>query len=387
MLKLLQNLGVALIGIIAACLIAEIGLRIFGPPNPHFFTYDGDRGWGLRAGAAGWQRDEGEGFVRINRDGMRDIDHSIAKPPGTFRIAVIGDSFTEAQELPRMATFWSVMQDRLAACPALAGQIVEALDLGVDGYGTAQEIMTLDRFGWKYHPDAVVLAFFNGNDFRNNSVALEGDKCRPFYVERAGELVLGGPFEDSEAFRLNCAARFYSRYSRLLDLLGNSHRIIKSFRARHNPPPVGHEPGLSDSIFAPPRTDDWRKAWTVTEAMLLMLKRDTAEHGARFLVADIGSPIQVNPSRVATQRTEARLGVNDLFYADHRLAEFGRDNGIEVLDLAAPMQAYAQEHQVYFHGFSNTRYGSGHWNALGHQFGGRMIASAVCRMLAPQSNP
>jgi hypothetical protein len=232
-----------------------------------------------------------------------------------------------------------------------------------------------------------VLAFSNGNDFRNNSVALEGDKCRPFYVERSGELALGGPFEESESFRLNCAARFYSRYSRLLDLLGESHRIIKSLRVRHNPPPVGHEPGLSDSIFAPPRTADWRDAWTVTEAMLPMLKRDAAQHDSRLLVAVIGSPIQVNPDRGVVQRTAARLGVSDLFYADRRLADFGRDNGIEVLDLAAPMQAYAQEHQVCFHGFSNTKYGIGHWNALGHQFGGRMIASAICRMLSPQSNP
>jgi hypothetical protein len=383
--KLLQNLGVAGIGILAACLIAEIGLRLFGPANPHFFTYDSERGWILRAGAAGWQREEGDGFVRINRDGMRDIEHTIAKPPNTVRIAVLGDSFTEAQELPRMEAFWSVMQDRLAACPALGGRRVEALDFGVDGYGTAQEMITLDRRGWKYHPDVVVLAFFNGNDFRNNSLPLEGDKCRPFYLERAGELSLGGPFEDSDSFRWNCAARFYSRYSRLLDLLGESHRLIEAFRARHSPPPAGHEPGLSDSIYTVPRTADWRDTWQVTEGMLVMLQRDAAQHGARLLVAVIGSPIQVNPDAGVVRRTAARLGVSDLFYADRRLEEFGRAHGIEVLDLAAPMQAYAQEHQIYFHGFSNTARGIGHWNAQGHQFGGRMIAAALCRTFARQS--
>ncbi len=386
MKTILGNLAAILVGVIAACILAEIGLRVFGPPNPHFFIYDSERGWILRPGAAGWQREEGAAFIRINRDGMRDVDHTIAKPPRTIRIAVIGDSFTEAQEVPAKQAYWSVMQDQLASCPAMAGRRAEALDFGIDGYGTAQEIMTLDRRGWKYEPDFVVLEFFNGNDFRNNTVALEGDKCRPFYVERGGELVAGGPFDESESFRLNCAARFYSRYSRLLNLLGQSHRIIKSLRARENPPPMEHEAGLSDSIFTPPKNADWRDAWQVSDDLLLKLNRDVAAHGARLLVVVVGSPIEVNPNPEVLSRMSARLGVKDLFYADHRLQDFASAHGIDMLDLSEPMRAYAIEHQVYFHGFPNTKMGTGHWNARGHEFAGKMIAQALCGMIAPAPN-
>jgi hypothetical protein len=90
------------------------------------------------------------------------------------------------------------MQRQLAAqCPLkaqISGQAqrtfkhVEVMNFGCDGYGTAQELITLSRHVWSYSPDVIVLTLFTGNDIRNNSVVLEGDKCRPFFVYRNGNL-------------------------------------------------------------------------------------------------------------------------------------------------------------------------------------------------------
>jgi len=57
---------------------------------------------------------------------------------------------------------------------------------------------------------------------RNNSVVLEGDKCRPFYLEQADGLALSRPFEGSFWFRMGCIMRFESRHSQVLNAAGKA---------------------------------------------------------------------------------------------------------------------------------------------------------------------
>src|SRR5262249_36956349 len=171
---------------------------------------------------------EGAGFVRVNSAGFRGPEWNVAKPPNTYRIAVVGDSFTEAPHVAYEQTFGAVAQRALSECPVLRGKRAQVMNFGIDGYATAQELVTLRRHVWQYSPDLVVLAFFSGNDLRNNSVALEGDKCRPFYVYDGDRLVLGGPFERSRWFYLSCMIRFESRHSQVLNLLGDAKSEIRS---------------------------------------------------------------------------------------------------------------------------------------------------------------
>lgn len=73
-------------------------------------------------GAAGWWRHEGEAFVRINRDGLRDRDHALTKPAGTFRIAVLGDSYAEARSVALESTFGRCSSGRPTAAPCPAAR-------------------------------------------------------------------------------------------------------------------------------------------------------------------------------------------------------------------------------------------------------------------------
>jgi len=130
-------------GVICAGLIAEGGVRIANHFFPYFYCYDAARGWGLRPNTSGYYRREGASYVKVNGDGFRGPDFARPKPPGTIRIAVLGDSYTEAIQVPYEDTFASVAARVLAQCPLLKGKRVEALNFGVDGYGTAQELVTL----------------------------------------------------------------------------------------------------------------------------------------------------------------------------------------------------------------------------------------------------
>ena len=50
----------------------------------------------------------------INSDGLRDREHAKRKPLGTFRVAVLGDSFTLATHVDVEKTYWSVLERYLA---------------------------------------------------------------------------------------------------------------------------------------------------------------------------------------------------------------------------------------------------------------------------------
>src|SRR5215471_15562007 len=120
---LLISLGLALgLG------FAELGLRVAAISYPRFYEFDEYCGAVLRPNVAGWWTTEGRAFVRINSDGLRDVEHSISKPPGVFRIAILGDSYAEALQVPLEATFWTIMERQLNQRECFGGRRVEVLN-------------------------------------------------------------------------------------------------------------------------------------------------------------------------------------------------------------------------------------------------------------------
>jgi hypothetical protein len=381
MRKLLGTFVLIALGFGLALGIADIGIRIANHWFPYFYCYDQYRGWGLNPGAHGRYKREGESYVRINNDGFRGPDYAKAKPPGVVRVAVIGDSYAEAIQVDEDKTFTAVAGRELADCPELKGKRIEAMNFGVDGYGTAQELITLQRKVWAYSPDIVVLAIFLGNDVRNNSVVLEGDQCRPFWMYDGDQMKLTGPFIDSPSFKLWCMARFDYRDLRLLDLFTNSWEIVKGGHAG----PTADQPverAINYSIYTPPTEKSWQDAWRVTEGLIAAVNHECVRHGAMFLAMTEDTGIQVWPNPAMREKFQKRLGVSDLFYPDRRIAVLGQREGFAVLTLAQPLQQYAQAHHVFLHGFKNGPMGFGHWNEVGHAAAGYQIAQKLCAMIA-----
>jgi hypothetical protein len=393
-----------LIGVLLGFIIAEAAVRLLGIGKPEFYAFSATRGWKLLAGASGWQTDEGRGFVSINRWGYRGTNWTRAKPAGTLRIAVLGDSFVEAQQVAEQDTACALMQRALSRKLASLEpehqlfKRVELMNFGVDGYGTAQELFSLKEDVWQFSPDVVVLAFFPGNDVRNNSAILEGDKCRPFFVPEDGQFVLGGPFEESPLFHFRCWLRFESYHSQLLNLLGEARSTLRSALLKRRQPPSQphrgdhsiepaanrlHERGVNDSIYRSPTTAEWRDAWKVSEAEIEMVELNVRAHRAVFLLVIIGTGVQMLPNASMQADYFKAVGGTDLLYPDHRLTLLGARKGFAVLDLVPPMKAYAQATQVYFHGFANTSMGSGHWNQPGNCFAADLMAERIVSLMTP----
>src|ERR1700749_992120 len=200
--RLRVKLAFVAASVVVSLLIFEVFLRATGFTYPVFYQPDEVRGYSLRPGMEGWYRKEGEAFIRINSDGLRDREHAKQKPPGVFRIAVVGDSYAEAFQVEQEKAFWSVLERRLQDCQALAGRKVEVINFGVSGYGTAQELLTLREKVWNYSPDLVLLAVTTNNDVLDNSRALKVTDEIPYFVMSGDQLTLDDSFRRTAAFRL-----------------------------------------------------------------------------------------------------------------------------------------------------------------------------------------
>jgi lysophospholipase L1-like esterase len=408
-LKRSTRLLVVCASILFALLLGEIGLRIVGYTYPVFYTTDNARGYALRPCMQGWYRKEGEAYVRINCQGLHDREHATAKPPGTLRIAVVGDSYAEALQVPVEDAFWVVVERKLQDCPAFGGRKVEVINFGVSGYGTAQELLTLEQQVWAYQPDVVLLAVTTNNDITDNSRVLKKTDEIPYFVLRDGGLVLDDSFRTTKAFRLrnswlNRAGRWLRDNLRVIQAIHQTQHALKARldarRARAAQTTQGQsnstaqtgaqqgaaepasgapgeEMGADNLIYRPPSDQVWQDAWRVTEALMLRMRDEVKSHGAQFVVVTLSNGIQVYPDSQARQAFAQRLGVPDLLYPDTRIKTLCTRENIPVLTLAPQLQLYADEHKVFLHGFGHDL-GNGHWNQTGHHIAGELIAQWLC---------
>lgn len=384
-----------LAGLALSIVIAEVGLRVLGFSHFNPSIVDADVGFSLRPNAEGWWRKEGLTYVRINSQGLRDREHTLAKPPDTIRIAILGDSYAEAFQVPMENAFWSVMEQRLNACASDGKKAlpesakVEVLNFGVSGFSTARELISLRRRVWQYSPDIVVLLVTVSNDVSDNSPKLNQypNAPLPYFVYREGLLVL----DDSRLQTRNRSIVFRLQQSvvgRVFDWVRARSRLIglidtarEAYHARKTTAVhaggTGAEPGLNNEVFKPPVNADWQEAWQVTEALIVQMRNEVQARGAKFLVVTGSKGIQVDPDASRRGEYMKQLGVDTLFYPEQRLKALGERERFEVLTLAPALLEYATRNGEVLHGFGATK-GTGHWNASGHRVAGELIAEKLC---------
>lgn len=354
--------------------LAEVAMGVLGIGDPILRDVHPVLGWAPIAGAEGWWTREGRGHVVITEHGFRGVRVPETKPAGTLRVAVLGDSYTEARQVALEDSFGVRLEAGLNGCHDAP---VEVLAFGVSGYGTAQQRVLLEHRVWDFDPDVVIVAFLTGNDIADNHPALRvsGDPA-PYYVFEDGSLVLDDSFTDGEDFRRRIEGgvwRDLRRRSRLLRMLSGIGRSRRHHAGRG-------ELGLRDEIYetAPPGPD-WEQAWARTEAILTAMNRDVTARGARFGVVTLSNAVQVDPDPDVREAFRARLDVPDLEAPDRRIRAVGEREGFEVLTLVPILREHAERNDVQLHGFENTEMGAGHWNEAGH----RVAATAMGQWLCP----
>jgi hypothetical protein len=384
------NIALTAVSVVLALLLAEVLLRMVGYDRPQFYMLDPVVGWRPRPGVAGWYSRETEAYGVINREGYRDIGHPLEKPADAYRIVLLGDSMSESLETGFEDLYWRRLEPLLAGCPALDGRRVEVISFAVNGYGTAQEYLTLQQRGLKYRPDLVLLAFFSGNDFTDDVEALGRHRDRPYFSLDNGRLVLrqtAGEAADFAARRRHEELRHrFLDHIRLVQLareasfhLGQLLRYGRADASRIE------QPGLDSRVFLPPATPEWKEAWAVAEALITAISDAAQRDGAAFALTTLVNPLQDLPDVAARDRLARGIGAADLGYPDRRLAQFAADHGFPDIALAAPLADYAAEHHAALHG--TERNPVGHWNALGHRIAAQALSRGLCDALTAGKLP
>ncbi|GJL60511.1 MAG: hypothetical protein NPIRA03_33680 [Nitrospirales bacterium] len=368
--------------------IVEFGLSLFGISYPSFFIADKLTGYAHRPGAEGLYNNEGEAYIRINSAGLRDREHTLEKPVGTFRIALLGDSYTEAMQVPIEQIYGARLTRELSDCPSLTGRQVEVMNFGVSGFSTAQELLVLRHKVSPYDPDLVLLALYTENDIRGNLRELAGKTNIPYFIMNDGRLVLDNSFHHTTEFWLQqfpLSAEAFE-VSRVLQVFRRAKYKLQSFledMAQQEKMQDWKDPALRLDflVYLDQPDPSWENAWKITERLIVHMKREVEDGGRRFLLVSLSNPDQVHPDVQHRQALARQLGVPDLLYPDRRIQALAKREDIELLSLAEPLATYAEQHGVFLHGFQNTEMGKGHWNAAGHRLAGKLMSERICLMV------
>lgn len=401
------------LGIVVTLLLLEAGVRILrlAPPpiSPgYFWTTDHPLGWALTPNAEGrwfnsWYEYDLE--IRINSHGLRDDEHTYEKPPGTYRIVILGDSLVEAAQVPLEEAWHQILEQRLNE---MAEMPIEVIAAGVGGWGTDQELLWFLSEGIKYEPDLVLLTFFPWNDFMNNSRPLEvrnqGSVLKPFFQWQDGRLEVDNfPFEpppdpatdaDQKAtpippYPLAFAQPWLKAHSALYRYLDAALReVAPSFMVRLvrlGLYPPGRESKLHElgpdyipvtyGACQTPPTAEWVEAFAITDAIVQQMRQEVEQRGIAFAVVLASAPGELEPA-YWRQINRSYPAMQRLVWdpqQPHRIAEqMLTEAGIPYLDLHPICQEQQEctRTQLYF-------VHDGHWTSAGH----RLVGEAATRFL------
>lgn len=358
-------------------MLLEVGVRMLHLVPDRFWEPDPLVGARLTPGSSGWWTQEDREFVvpiQINSQGRRDVERDLTKRPGTFRILVVGDSFVEALQVPLESAFPRVLEHDFQTD---GHPNVEVLGAGVSGFGTASELLFFQEEGRRYQPDVVLLAFYPGNDVKNNSPTLE-DRFKPIYGEdgslqrvegyvRAERGGWSAWLPRSEAY-VYARQMLLLRYPRVSDFLVR-YGLVQPDVVRRAPERDGIP--VDYGVYAASETAEWQDAWQRTDRLLAALRQQVGASGARFAIVVLSTRDQVYPaSWEQIQAATARMREQqwDLDAPQRRIAAWCDAHDVPCLLLGPVFREVAGHNQEPLH---YPR--EGHWTAAGHRLAAATI--------------
>lgn len=369
--SLVIKLALAAFGLLISLIIVEAALRVANYSAPMFRRADRELGWTLYPGIEGFHRLEQKNYLSINSHGFNNDEITGSKPEHLRRIAIVGDSFVEAGEVPRAENFVSQLQLLMnRRQPVAARSETEVLNFGVVGYGTAQELLMLRRSVLKLKPDLVILTFYSGNDVSDNSpeIAQSLRDLRPYFSLKNGNLTPLPGLPDRSALFKNSAIIEAVNSFRLLQLAKEFSLRRHMLFASDDKSASGRSVAPTDNTYKPPPDRAWEEAWNVTEALIAQFAAEVRTSNSDFLLLTIPDPVAAHPDRAVRAGITTQLGIDDFSYPESRLSKLAAGEGFAVLHTRSALKQQAQDTGEYLFGFNSHNLGLGHFNERGHRF-------------------
>ena len=290
--------------------------------------------------------------LRTNGDGLRrDSEIAVPKPPGTYRVLVLGDSQTSGYTANADA-YPGQLEARWAE--RAAGRTVEVLNAGIDGYGPQQVYLWYLRYGLPLEADLVIFAVYAGNDVDDLA---HGAVSGATIDDDAGRI---GPLRTPLAWlklRSELVQRVRPPVQRVLDEVQPARtvipedRLIRLLRECHG----CWLQSLKQAVRARTEPDAAERAYRRLELAFQLVESLAGTDGGRLAVVTIPTKIQVEPDdeRGAVGRAGRLLELDpaDAVYdtmAYNRIREAAQRAGVLVVDPLAALQEQAQDRRLYY---------------------------------------
>jgi len=150
-------------------------------------------------------------------------------------------------------------------------------------------------------------------------------------------------------------------------------------RNGHHVPRKAYNIRLFDEELVEPKDESWKKAWRITEALIVAMNEEVLRARARFVLVTLTIPIQVDPMSRKKKRPSGRWARATCSIQSAVCASSESGSAFPSLRLLKSYKLAAVQWHVYFHGFANTAFGTGHFNERGHE----IVADILTRELAP----
>jgi len=288
--------------------------------------------------------------VTMNSEGFIDDSHHVRKPEGIKRILFLGDSFTAGVGVPRESRFTDLIDKRLP--PAY-----EILNMGMWGYSTGQELLTLEEKGLKYRPDIIVLCMFVDDLFCCHLFSVnDGLYIKPkFSVTDHGNLRL-----------TNIPVRNNRGQSALWNML------LTRFYKLRNRFELGTEYQRRGWLSVFDKTYLENDGYYLGLNLLAQIALVAEAHHAKFLVVIIPWKEQVSVGRFRQISDYAAIPLNRLCLnlPQRVVARFCRQRDITVLDLLPVFKEKSRSTKLFF---QNDL----HWTKEGHRLAADQILASL----------
>jgi len=324
------NVSLGVVAVLVGVGLLELLVRTFDPQLLYrypqgMFVNDAAIDYRLAPGFDGrMETPEYSTWIHIDQAGLRDSREVGPKAAGERRVLILGDSFVMGHGVEEKETFVRLVEDGLNA---RAGRpAFRLLNSGVPGYSTREELAYLRTRGLPLEPDAIVLAFFIGNDIVDNA-----DHNRHYRVID-GYLTGGGP---APGILPVSVRSFLSRNSDLYHLLWPIQRRLRGL-------PI---PTTADALIACGFEAD-ASSWATTDSLLGQLAETARVHGLPLLIVVIPDLVQLEPD-LWVQASQEREGL-DPSRPDHKVMSIAAAHGLPALDLYQVLRTATERDRLYF---------------------------------------
>ena len=340
---------IALVWLAAGLAVAELVARRWPRPTDSFAYVEAHPVLHHRLRPSYTANRRGVEF-RINAVGLKDREYPAGKPPGVYRILMLGDSFTEGFGLPAAQTMPKQLEVLLDN--GRCSRPIEVVNGGVSSYSPILEYLFLLHVGLGLDPDLVVLSFDMTDvhdDWVRSQVATFGPDGLPFAVSpdrraEAAHLLLPVPKPSwlqwlSPVERaLNSLQLWQSFRSEHLAqaVLGDTRRTPERLQALGL---IGHVQYDPVAITRDREDPSEAAAWALSGRYVAGMVELTRRRGIPFALVAYPHPHQVSAAESPVGRR--RMGVGPGFYATERpfvrLENLGRRQGVPCRQPGAPV--------------------------------------------------